>query len=54
MITGLKLAKELGIGHLLVKGDSKLVIEHIRGDCDTRGERLKIYKEKAVRLMQMF
>ena len=54
MITGLKLAKELGIAHLLVKGDSKLVIEQIRGDCDTRGERLKIYKEKAVRLMQMF
>ena len=33
MITGLKLAKELGIAHLLVKGDSKLVIEQIRGDC---------------------
>ena len=38
MITGLKLAKELGIAHLLVKGDSKLVIEQVKGDCDTKGE----------------
>ena len=54
MITGLKLANELGIAHLLVKGDSKLVIEQVKGDCDTKGEKLKIYQEKAARLAQMF
>ncbi|GAA0170249.1 hypothetical protein LIER_24550 [Lithospermum erythrorhizon] len=43
MILGLRLVKSMGVEELLVKGDSKLVIDHIRGCCGVTNEKLMRY-----------
>ncbi|GAA0140622.1 hypothetical protein LIER_01932 [Lithospermum erythrorhizon] len=48
MVTGLQIAQALKIQQLLVRGDSKLVIEQIRGDCGVKSEVLKKYHAKAL------
>ncbi|GAA0154465.1 hypothetical protein LIER_12437 [Lithospermum erythrorhizon] len=46
MVTGLLLAQSLSITRMVVHGDSKLVIEQIRGDCGVKSESLQ--KEKPI------
>ena len=43
ILTGLRLGRALGIKHLLVQNDSKLVIGQIRGDYEAKEERMQKY-----------
>ncbi|GAA0139082.1 hypothetical protein LIER_00701 [Lithospermum erythrorhizon] len=46
--------KSLSITRLVVRGDSKLVIEQIRGDCGIKSENLRKYHAKANALVMRF
>ncbi|GAA0172996.1 hypothetical protein LIER_26706 [Lithospermum erythrorhizon] len=52
--TGLQMANTLYINRLIVRGDSKLVIEQVRGDCGVKNDTLKKYHAKAILLAQKF
>ncbi|GAA0148793.1 hypothetical protein LIER_08135 [Lithospermum erythrorhizon] len=54
IVTGLLLAHNLGISRIVVKGDSKLVIEQIRGDCRVKNENLGKYHAKATTVVLGF
>ncbi|GAA0169556.1 hypothetical protein LIER_24010 [Lithospermum erythrorhizon] len=54
MIVELRLVKSLDVEEVLVKGDSKLVIDQIRGVCGVKREVLKKYHAKAVSIAQGF
>ncbi|GAA0154611.1 hypothetical protein LIER_12544 [Lithospermum erythrorhizon] len=54
MIVGLRLVKSLDMKEVLVKGDSKLVIDQIRGVCEVKPEILKKYHAKAISITQGF
>ncbi|GAA0157910.1 hypothetical protein LIER_15067 [Lithospermum erythrorhizon] len=54
MVTGLQMAKALDITRLRVQGDSKLVIEQVRGDCGVKSDTLRKYHAKATLLVQRF
>ncbi|GAA0154437.1 hypothetical protein LIER_12418 [Lithospermum erythrorhizon] len=54
MILGLRLVKSMGIEELLVKWDSKLVIDQIWGCCGVKNEVLMKYHAKAIRVSQEF
>ncbi|GAA0147732.1 hypothetical protein LIER_07360 [Lithospermum erythrorhizon] len=48
MVTGLEIAQALKIKQLLVQGDSKFIIDQIRGDCCVKKENLGKYNAKAL------
>ncbi|GAA0175284.1 hypothetical protein LIER_41888 [Lithospermum erythrorhizon] len=54
MVTGLLLSRSLSITRMVVRGDSKLVIEQIRGDCSVKSGSLQIYHAKATSLTTRF
>ncbi|GAA0154198.1 hypothetical protein LIER_12252 [Lithospermum erythrorhizon] len=54
MLVGLTLVKSLNITEVLVKGDSKLMIDWIQGKRGVKNEVLKRYHSKGVSLVQMF
>ncbi|GAA0155730.1 hypothetical protein LIER_13397 [Lithospermum erythrorhizon] len=54
MIIGLKLFKSLGVDEVLVRGDSKLVIDQVRRYCGVKNEVLMRYHTKAVEISQSF
>ncbi|GAA0158321.1 hypothetical protein LIER_38620 [Lithospermum erythrorhizon] len=54
MILGLWLVKSMGVEELFVKGDSKLLIDQIRGYCGVKNETLMRYHTKAVQVSQKF
>ncbi|GAA0143759.1 hypothetical protein LIER_04367 [Lithospermum erythrorhizon] len=54
IVTGLLLAQSLSITRIVVRGDSKLVIEQIRGDCGVKSESLQKYHAKATSLVAGF
>ncbi|GAA0162974.1 hypothetical protein LIER_39505 [Lithospermum erythrorhizon] len=54
MVTGLQIAQALKIRRLLVWGDSKLVIEQIRGDYGVKSEVLMKYHTKKLNLTKGF
>ncbi|GAA0180540.1 hypothetical protein LIER_30123 [Lithospermum erythrorhizon] len=54
MVTGFQMAKSLDITRLRVRGDSKFVIEQVRGDCGVKSDTLKKYHAKATLLAQGF
>ena len=43
ILTGLRLEKALGMKNLLVQSDSKLVVEQIKGEYETKEERMQKY-----------
>ena len=43
LIFGLTQALSLGVRQLLVKGDSQLIIKHVRGDCSCNNPQLAAY-----------
>ena len=53
-LTGLRLGRALGINHLLVQNDSKLVIGQIRGDYEAKEERMQKYLKLTKHLIQEF
>ncbi|GAA0150240.1 hypothetical protein LIER_37085 [Lithospermum erythrorhizon] len=48
MIAVLMLVKSLGIQQVLVRGDSKLIMDQIKGECGVKNETLIKYHEKEV------
>jgi ribonuclease HI len=43
LLCGLKCAKSLGIRHLIVEGDSQLIVRHLKGQYKCREETLKVF-----------
>ena len=54
MLTGLRLGRALGVKHLLVQNDSKLVIGQIKGDYEAKEERMQKYLKLTKHLTQEF
>ncbi|GAA0142606.1 hypothetical protein LIER_03465 [Lithospermum erythrorhizon] len=54
MIAGLMLVKSLGVQRVIVRGDSKLVIDQINGKCGVKNEILMKYLEKAMTMAKHF
>ncbi|GAA0138843.1 hypothetical protein LIER_00509 [Lithospermum erythrorhizon] len=54
MVIGLLLAQSLGISRIVVRGDFKLVIEQIRGDCVVKNESIRKYHAKATTIVLIF
>jgi len=54
LITGMMLAKKLGVEELTVKGDSQLVIRQMRGEYRVREPNLRKLYEKAKELEKAF
>ena len=50
ILTGLRLAQALGAKNLLIQSDSKLVIGQIKGEYETKEERMQKYLKLARRL----
>ena len=51
---GLRLGRALGVKHLLVQNDSKLVIGQIKGDYEAKEERMQKYHKLTKHLTQEF
>ncbi|GAA0143809.1 hypothetical protein LIER_35810 [Lithospermum erythrorhizon] len=51
---GLELVRTLGVRRILVRGDSKLMMDQIRGDCGIKNESLMKYHGKATTLAKSF
>ena len=54
ILTGLRLGKAFGVKNLLVQNDSKLVIRQIKGEYETKEERMKKYLRLTKHLTQEF
>ncbi|KAJ1396464.1 Ribonuclease H domain [Sesbania bispinosa] len=54
LILGLHMAEELGVKRLRIRGDSNLVIKQLKGQFGAKEESLAMYKEEALRLLEMF
>ena len=54
ILTGLRLGRALGIKHLLLQNDAKLVIGQIRGDYEAKEERMQKYLRLTKHLIQEF
>ena len=54
ILTGLRPGRALGIKHLLVQNDSKLVIGQINGDYEAKEERMQKYLKLVKHLIQEF
>ncbi|GAA0177263.1 hypothetical protein LIER_29673 [Lithospermum erythrorhizon] len=54
MIVGLDIVKSLGISRVWVKGDSKMIMNQVKGICGVRHEPLVKYYAKDVQLAQGF
>ncbi|GAA0142602.1 hypothetical protein LIER_03461 [Lithospermum erythrorhizon] len=54
MIAGLMLVKHLGVKRVIVRGDSKLVMDQINGACGVKNDILIMYHEKAVTMAKGF
>ena len=52
ILTGLRLGRALGVKHLLVQNDSKLVIGQIKGDYEVKEERMQKYLKLTKHLAQ--
>ncbi|GAA0145452.1 hypothetical protein LIER_05642 [Lithospermum erythrorhizon] len=54
MIAGIMLVKSLDVQRVIVRGDSKLVMDQINGECGLKNEILMKYHEKAVTMAKGF
>ncbi|GAA0157478.1 hypothetical protein LIER_14736 [Lithospermum erythrorhizon] len=54
MLAGLELVLSLGVQQILVRGDSKLIMDQIKGDCGIKSESLLKYHAKATTLAKKF
>ncbi|KAL5568504.1 hypothetical protein UlMin_025079 [Ulmus minor] len=54
LITGLELAASKGIKHLAIKGDSRLVIQQLKGEFAVKEPALTKYRAKAQQILQNF
>ncbi|GAA0158214.1 hypothetical protein LIER_15301 [Lithospermum erythrorhizon] len=54
MVAGLEWVHSLGVRQILVRGDSKLMMDQIRGDCGIKNKSLVRYHAKATALAKDF
>ena len=54
ILTGLRLGKALGVKNLLIQSDSKLVVEHIKGEYKAKEERMQKYLRLTTHLTREF
>ncbi|GAA0163682.1 hypothetical protein LIER_19487 [Lithospermum erythrorhizon] len=54
LVAGLELVRALGVRRILVRGDSKLMMDHIRGECGINNGSLMRYHNKATALVKSF
>ncbi|GAA0161261.1 hypothetical protein LIER_17619 [Lithospermum erythrorhizon] len=54
LVAGLELVRSLGVGQVLVRGDSKPMMDQIRGDCGIKNESLVKYHAKVTTLASGF
>jgi ribonuclease HI len=54
LVTGLRIAIELGVRHLDVRGDSQLVIDQVMKNSSCRDPKMKAYCEEVRRLESKF
>ena len=54
ILTGLRLGRALGVKHLLVQNDSKLVTRQIKGEYEAKEERMQKYLRLTKHLTQEF
>ena len=54
ILTGLRLGRALGVKHLLVQNDSKLVTRQIKGEYEAKEERMQKYLKLTKYLTQEF
>jgi ribonuclease HI len=54
LLFGLSRALSLGVRHLLVKGDSQLIIKQVKGDCSYNDPQLAAYLLHARKLEKDF
>ncbi|GAA0153496.1 hypothetical protein LIER_11719 [Lithospermum erythrorhizon] len=54
MVAVLTIAKSLGIKRIWVKGDSKLIMDQVKGICGVKHESMVKYHAKAIQLAKEF
>lgn len=54
LITGLRIAKSMGVENILVQGDSQLILRQIDGMYKVKSEKLKSYYDEAISLRREF
>jgi len=54
LITGLEIAKERKIQHILVKGDSKLICNQVSGNWEVKSEKLRPFYQAVKELSREF
>ncbi|XP_074372877.1 uncharacterized protein LOC141713384 [Apium graveolens] len=54
LISGLKIALEVGVVNLIARSDSELVVNQVNGGFQARGPRTKLYMRCVQRLLQRF
>jgi ribonuclease HI len=54
LVTGLRLAKDLGIRRLLIRGDSQLVAKHVQKEYDCNNDKMAEYLAEVRRLEKLF
>ena len=54
IITGKNLALEMGVRNLEIKSDSQVVVGHVKGEYEARGEKMRRYLDKVKKIMKSF
>jgi len=54
LVTGLEIAKERNIQHILVKGDSKLICNQVSGNWEVKSEKLRPFYQAVKELSREF
>jgi ribonuclease HI len=54
LVNGLRLAKELGIGRLLIRGDSQLVAKQVQKEYDYNNDKMAEYLVEVRRMEKFF
>ena len=54
MLTGLRIARALGVEKIVLKSDSQLIIRQVRGDFEAKETRMQKYLKLANQLVSTF
>ena len=54
IIAGINMAQEIGVKNLEVRSDSQVVVGQIKGEYESRGDKMKRYLEKVKKIMGSF
>ena len=54
IIAGLRMGLELGAEFVEIRSDSHVIVGHIRGEFEAKGEKMKMYLSKVQRIQSSF